>query len=281
MTTTTFFLVLFSAVVHATWNFMLKGSRSHKVSVIWLMQLLSGFFMLPICFLGFGPPDIAPEGWGWVGVTSCIHAGYVVLLGYAYERGNMSVVYPVARGVGVVGTALFAAVLALETIAAGGVVGVTLVALGILLLGLRTITASDIKTLVIAIGVGLTIVCFSLVDKIGVTFVKPIYYVSFMNVFSSILLIPYMYAHLKEPTKFVWINERRKCFIIGMTALMTYLIIVYAYKQAPASYVVALRETSIVSGVFLGVVVLKEKITPKQIVGVVMICLGAIVIRLS
>jgi uncharacterized membrane protein len=281
MPTTTFLLVLLSAVVHATWNFLLKGSRSHKVAAIWSMQVLSGFFTLPLCYLYWGAPTIVPEGWGWIMTTSVIHSAYILLLGYAYEHGNMSVVYPVARGVGVVGTAVVASLLALEDIAVVGMVGVASVAAGILLLGLKNVTRADVRTLVLAAGVGCSIVGFSLVDKVGSSFVKPIFYVGFMNVISGVLVAPYMYLRLKQPTQFVWRHEKMKYFLIGMTAMLTYVVVVYAFGQAPASYVVALRETSIVMGVALGVFILKEKITPKQIVGVLMICLGAIVLRLT
>ena len=100
MTATSFLLILLSAIAHAGWNFLLKRANDHEAFVWWMQLGISVIFCplaIALCIL---TPIKYPEGWIFVLGTSVLHAFYFVLLGRGYAHGDLSTVYPVARGTG-------------------------------------------------------------------------------------------------------------------------------------------------------------------------------------
>ena len=179
MSTEVWELVLTAAVGHALWNFAARKAAG-EAAVIWLSVVVGTLVAVLLCAYTWWQGQGAPPTLSWPGglclvATGIIHGLYFALLAEAYEHGEISLVYPVARGSGVGLTALAAWLVLGEDISLLGASGIALVLAGIFCLGAPALKHQT-RGLQLALGVGLTIACYSLVDKIGVGYVQPLHY---------------------------------------------------------------------------------------------------------
>jgi multidrug transporter EmrE-like cation transporter len=135
MNLTAFALVVAAACLHALWNLAAKRVAGN-LGVLWLGLCLAAVALAPLALYD-ASRSFDPAGLPYIVATGLIHAGYFGLLAAGYRQGELSVVYPLARGTGVAGTALVAWAVIGEGISAAGAVGIGSVCLGILLMGLR------------------------------------------------------------------------------------------------------------------------------------------------
>ncbi len=178
-------IVLASAFLHAGWNYLLKKS-DRKIVFIWWFLLISAIIYLPV-FL-FYIPDVAITSAGWVCIaaTGIIHGVYFWCMGAAYQRGDLSLVYPLARGSGPLFVPILAVILLREEISPLGLLGIFLIIGGIYCIHLRSFSGSaflePFRALrggasLWALFTGLAIASYSLVDKVGVGLVYPPVYI--------------------------------------------------------------------------------------------------------
>lgn len=277
-----FSLVISAAIFHATWNFFAKKSQGHKISLLWLAQLLTGLLILPLAIIVLPEPKLTPKVIGFIAGTSFIHGIYICLLGKAYQIGEISSVYPVMRGSGIVGTALIASVLGIDSLSSFGIAGVALVIFGSFFVGMKELPSSKTRApMLIAIIVGLTISLYSIVDKLAVDSMHPFFYVAAMNLFSPLFVAPFVLKVYKKEIKSTLLNSWKESLGIGMAGLFTYLLILFAFKNSQTTYVVALRESSIIFAAMLGLFLLKESVSKRKVLGIFLIALGAVVIKLA
>ena len=276
-----FLLVLASAFLHAMWNFAARKA-SGSLPVMWLGVCLASLLCMPValtCFLRWSELLI---GWPYILGTGLFHCFYFILLARCYEQGEISYVYPVARGTGVAGTALTAHVLIGENITWMGFSGICAIAGGILFLGLKsTGSLHSRNTGVLALSVGGCIVGYSLVDKLGVGTVHPVFYIFSMFFLTAFLCVPYvLHKHGWECIEAIR-TSKRYIAVIGLGSMGTYLIILYTFRTGQVSYIVALREFAVVIGSVLGVVFLKEPLTWKKAAGIAAIVAGLVLLKLA
>jgi len=283
------FIVLVAAFFHASWNFLAKKSKN-KMAFIWWFLLIATIGYLPM-FLWFWPRhNISPAGWTCVVATGILHALYFWFMGGAYERGDLSLVYPLSRGSGPLLVPILAIIFLQEELSFAGIVGISLVIVGIYCIHLKSFSlVSFIEPLralrgsasVWALCTGGTIAGYSLIDKVGVGLVYPPVYIYLMFVISLLLLSPYVLAKQRAALKLEWLVNKGPVLIDGVLVLFTYLMILFAFRLSKVSYVVAAREVSIVFSAFLGIIWLKEKHAPQKIAGAVLIAIGVVFIGLS
>ncbi len=284
MSTELFLLVLTSSVCHAAWNFAARRAAGDFV-LFWLALCAS---VVTLCLLtGFvvwSDPSIWPPSSKALGVgaiTGVLHGVYYRLLTAAYERGEISLVYPIARGSGVGLTALLAWFLLNEQISTAGTAGIGLVLVGILVLGAAPLLRREVPGhgYLLAIGVGVSIAAYSLVDKIGANLVHPIVFMWMMQLGATLPL--WFYVRDQSARRLLNLATRRWRFLllVGPGAVVSYLLILFAYTAGPVSYIVAAREVSVVIGVFLGVVFLKEQLNLPKLIAVLSITAGLVLIR--
>ena len=282
MTEEVWALVLTAAVAHAMWNVAARKVAGDTV-VLWLSLSLGALIMLPICAYVWwqdAPPMLSWPGGLCMLATGVFHGLYFALLARAYEHGEISMVYPVARGSGVGLTAFLAWLGLREEISLVGAAAIGLIIAGILTLGAPALRREP-RGLKLALGVGLTTVCYSLVDKIGVGYMQPIYYITGMWSIAALLQTPFV---LRQQGTTLTARLRRfwpQIILIGLGAVGTYLLILYAYTEAPVSYVIAARESSVLIGVALGIIFLKERLTWFKTIGVIAIVGGLVLIRVG
>jgi drug/metabolite transporter (DMT)-like permease len=276
-----FFLVLFSAFTHATWNFFSKkvaGNLKVTIAGLWIANLTLLPFTLYIVFTsGFNFHALL-----FMVGTSFVHVLYYWSLRRGYRIGDISTVYPVARGCGVAGTSVCAYFFLGEDISLRGWEGIALIIAGVILISFKSgLKRSDLKTLKYALIIGLSIVLYSINDKVGIAFANPVVYINFKDLLAISIMTPFLFkpgkGEIVETLKENW----KYSLIIGFGALGSYLMILYAFTLERAGYVSAVREFSLVIGSFFGFIFLNEKITLKKIAGIFLVTGGLIFIKLA
>jgi uncharacterized membrane protein len=282
-------IVLASAFLHAGWNYLLKKSE-RKVVFIWWFLLISILLFLPMFLYYWPKTSIAEEGWRCIIATGLIHGVYFWCIGGAYQRGDLSLVYPLARGSGPLFIPVLAAIMLHERIAFLGAAGIALIIGGIYCIHLRSFTRSafiePFRALrggasLWALFTGLATTAYSLVDKVGVGLVHPPIYIYLMFVITWLTITPWILLKERSYLMEEWRRHAGSIVAVGFLCLFTYLMILFALQICKVSYVAAVREVSIILSAYYGIVLLGEKHGKQKLIGAVLIALGVVSIGLS
>ena len=243
-------------------------------------------FLLPVVIgvmIRNGPGGtVRPQAIVCIIVTGLIHAVYFRLLAAGYEKGEISLVYPIARGSGIALTAILAGLFLKETFTFMGVMGVGLISAGILSLSLATKRKVDEKKAVLlGLCVGASIVVYSFVDKIGVGYVNPVLYIWWMFLIAAVSLTPFLVLRCPGTLRLEARQSIGYAVIIGVGSSVTYLMILFAFTMGPLGYIVAVREFSVVLGALAGMVFLKERFTFMKLAAICAIVVGIVNIKLG
>jgi drug/metabolite transporter (DMT)-like permease len=289
MHSTAIVLVLSAAGLHAVWNYLVKRSRA-KLAFIWCALTVAAVIYLPMALVFSRGAALSPAGWRCVAATGILHAAYFWLLGNAYEAGDLSLVYPVARGTGPLLVPLLAMLFIGERLSVQGVLGISAVVAGIYLVHLRSFNLGAILEplsalrgggTLWALGTGAAIAAYSLVDKIGVGVVAPPLYIYLMLAGTWLLLAPLVLIRRRWKVRREWHVNRGPVLLAGLLVVGAYLMVLFALQNANVSYVVAVRQASILFSVWFGTHGLKEGHGRQKWVGAVCIVSGVIGIGLA
>lgn len=275
-----FSLVVMSAMLHALWNFLTKRV-SGNLSVLYIGISGMCVILLPFVLLR-SPNTLIPSAYPYVIATGVFHAVYFLSLSQAYKFGNISTVYPVARGFGVIGTAIVAILVLSEEVSTKGLCGIVSTGLGIFVIG--TSVARGIegrKGLWFAILVGFTMIGYSIIDKLAMASIDPVVYIFWLFLLSMVLLTPYVLLTRRRELSAAWKQHKKYGIVIGMGATAGYLLILFVFRMSQVSYVVAVRELSVVFGSILGLVYLREALSPGKVIGIALVVAGLILVRIA
>jgi len=260
-------LVIVSAFIHAFWN-MLAKKGGDTLSFLW-WSLIFGFAIYSFFFFIFAyhQAPIPSRGFIFILLSAIFHAMYFTSLGVAYYRGDLSLVYPVARSSPIF--VLVAAILFLrESLSLPGIFGILIVVFGAYIIGFPTFSATHFirpvtflrdRSYQLAWLTALIISLYSVNDKLGVRYVNPFLYLYFVHMLTCILFSPYVLMR-KKASLFQELKENKFPIILGGIMIpSSYLLILYAMTMGNVSYIVAVRQLSIVFAVLLGTFLLKEE----------------------
>jgi uncharacterized membrane protein len=280
-------LVLLAAGIHASWNALAKGGRD-PVVFLWLSNCVASAALAPVALVYAVTQGLAVSALPFVVGTAALHAVYFYALGRAYRTGQLSVVYPMARGLGVALAPVLALTAFGERLSPIGTVGVVLVALGILGLNAlpkaATMAAHADRRLRAATGwavlTGLTIASYSVLDKAGVGRVAPPFYLAMMEMGTALLVAP---AALRSPgaASTEWREHGRAIVFAGLASPLAYVLILFAFQTAKTGYVVAAREFSIVLSALIGTLWLGEGRVVPRLAGAAVILAGVACIAVA
>jgi len=283
-------LVLASALAHSTWNFLLKRSSDKQVFMWWLLVTASIMFV-PLGVVLFVLHPFGHPGWVFVLATIALHMLYFVLLGKGYTHGDLSLVYPIARGMGPMIVPILAVVILGERIGGLAILGIIGIIAGIYTIswwGNFTALLRDPLEIFknsgtrYAILTGITIAVYAIVDKRGVGHVEPFLYMYFMTLGSAVGLAPYILSTCGMTQ--VGREFRANTVPILVSALLLFLaygMVLTAFSLSRVSYVAPAREVGIALGVVFGVVLLKEPFGRGRLLGSSFIVAGLALIAVS
>jgi drug/metabolite transporter (DMT)-like permease len=276
-----FLAVLFAAACHAGWNALIKVGLD-PLSTTTLISIGSG-----LVALGFIPVVGLPAwaAWPWLLTSVVVHLVYFASLIESYRTGDLGQVYPIARGSAPLMTGTATTLLLGEHLGAVGWTGIVSLVAGVFLLsahGGRDLAKIDRRAVGFALFTGLTVCAYSVVDGVGARLAgNPNAYSLWLFVGISLVMLPY--AILRDGSALVPAMQRywRRGFAGGALQVLSYGIAIWAMTLAPIAIVATLRETSVLFGAVIAVVVLKEPLRAMRIVAALLIVAGLVLIKLQ
>jgi uncharacterized membrane protein len=284
MSATAIAVVLFSALLHATWNLFNKGSKDRWAFFIGQGLVLAVVYA-PATVWMWPSASIAPLGWLWIALSAMAHACYGIYLLKAYDAGDLSVAYPLSRTAPVL-VAAWDVLTTRGVLTAAGVGGALLSGFGALLLQLPAVRAHGLGAVVrapvtrYALTTALFVAAFTIVDKQGVQRVSPLVYLYLLSIGESLLVGLWLGRGTMARVAVELRANARPMLFSGVVGAFGYLLILWALTVSPASYVLGLRQCSIVFGVLLGRYVLGEGEMRFRLLGACVISAGSALIAL-
>jgi phosphonate utilization associated putative membrane protein len=275
--------VLLAALLHASWNALVKSSRDKALDIA-LIQILAPIVALPIvCLVGW-PPLVA---WPFIIGSTIIHLAYYIALSGAYEHGDLGLTYPLMRGAAPLLVAMSSLMVLGEPLSLLAWAGVLGICSGVLFLGLSPHAVDSPRAVRFAFINAVVIALYTVVDALGVRATaqvngQPIQYVAALCLVHGWPFALYVLARRGPATVWAYARTRWLMGLGGATASMgSYGIALWAMTQAPVATIAALRETSVLFAALIGTLVLKEAFTPRRAVGTATIVAGVMALRLS
>jgi len=273
-----FLIVLLATFMHAVWNGMVKNHPDKAVAVAAIVFGHIPLAIIAIIFLPVPTINCIP----YILASAIVHQGYQWYLLSAYQIGDLTKVYPIARGFGPL-VATFISILVLGLLLKSLIIlSILLICFGIMILGLLDKESKNFKVLQLSLFTGFFIGLYSLVDGYGARVsLSPIVYMSWSFILSAALFpIVLKIKNHKNIFQNVFNNGKKIFWIGGTLSYIIYTIVVWAFTKAPIPMVGALRESSIFFSIFIGYFFLKENITPTKIFSILLILAGVIGLKL-
>jgi drug/metabolite transporter (DMT)-like permease len=265
-------LALGAAFLHAFWNLLL--ARAPDVEAATAVALVVGIVAFaPVAALAW---DAEPEVWPFLVVTSLLQLTYFALLTTAYNRAELSFVYPIARGSAPVLVLLGGVALLGDAASAAQVGGVLLVAFGVLLVrGVRGPAA--IGELALALAIGVCISAYTLLDQRGIEYASPVVYQELSMIPVALAFLAFV---LRRGRPAVRAAVGLPAAAAGLATFGAYILVLAALARAPAASVAAVRETSVVIATALAVPMLGERVGVARMAGAVAVVVGVALLSL-
>ena len=278
MDTTVFLAVLFAALLHASWNAVIRagGDRFQGMLLLTVSQGLMGLIMALFVPLPKG------EVWLWLLASGVLHAGYKMFLAAAYKHGDLSRVYPIARGVAPMIVVLAGFFLLSEGLVNKEYAGIALIGFGVILMARGVFSNGESRALIsLALGSALFTAGYSIVDGLGARVAgNATQFTAWLFIFDALVFSSATLA-LNGTRSF---KATRRNWALGTFAgalsLATYWIAVWAMTVAPIALVAAVRETSVLFAVGIGVIWMKERAGIGKLVAATVILSGVVLVRI-
>ena len=273
-------IVLFAALLHASWNAMLHGNRDRFLSMTWMSIAIAGVATLVIVLL----PLPQRAAWPYIVASGLVHIFYNVSLVRSYRRSDLALAYPIARGSSPLLVTLGAALFAHEAIGRLHVLGIVMISGGIIAIALQGRRVSRAGALA-ALTTGATIALYTVIDGIGVRLSngQPLSYTAWMFLFYWAMPMLFVVARGFTP---LWTPVRAEPLSIvsslagGLVSIAAYGIVIWALQSGAMGAVSALRETSVVFAVLIGRLFLREAVSGARWLACVVVAAGAVCLGL-
>ena len=274
-----FAAVMLAAVLHSAWNGMVK---KHKDKVISVSAIVFGHVPIAIVVMLFVPlPTI--ESVPYIILSALIHQGYQWYLISAYKIGDLTKVYPIARGTGPIIATLISIGLLGVLIEKFQIVSIVLICFGIILLGLLGESSlKSRKAIFYSLATGFFIGLYSLIDGYGARIsLTPLSFLGWSFILNA-LIFPFTLKFMNYSNVFSRVmKEAKHIFWFGGTiSYIVYAVIVWGFTKAPIPLVSALREAGIIFSIFIGIFFLNEKISIYKITSIILIFLGIVGLKI-
>jgi len=270
-------VVVFAALLHATWNAIIKSAEDKLFSMILVTSTAGLLAALALPFLD----QPAPASWPFLAASFFCQVGYFVLVAKAYRTADLSQAYPLMRGTAPLLVALTSRLFIGEGLSFTAWVGVFLIGSGII--GMSTSPGRDgAKGVWLALGTAVIIAAYTLIDGLGVRRSgAPASYTMWIFVLTAVPLLSWAILTGKVPFLRYASGRMHQGLIGGIGTLASYGLALWAMTRAPVAMVAALRETSILFAIVISAFFLKEQVGRLRVIMASAIAAGAILMRLA
>ena len=274
------YLVLLAAVSHAVWNAIVKisGDRFLTATAVLGSGTVAGVFFVPLV------PMPSPEMWPYLIASVAIHAVYHLVLINAYRFGDLTQVYPLARGSAPLLVAVLAALTAGEIPGAVAMAGIALVSLGIISLSFerRADAEHHGKSVVLALATGFLISVYTVVDGLGIRLSNSLWsYIVWLMVLEGVPFLAWTALRRRHTVAPFLRREWKRALAGGVLSKLAYGCVLYALASGAMAHVSALRETSVLFAAVIGTVMLKERFGARRIIAAAVIAAGIITMQMA
>ena len=281
--------VLFGALLHASWNALVKSSTDKSLDTA-LIHALGCVVAVPLVLLAGLPPSASLP---YLCASIIIHIGYYIALAGAYKHGDLGLTYPIMRGVAPVLVALASGIVIGEHLSTAGWLGIACISIGVLLLGLsRAAFANSAhrSALGFALSNAVIIAIYTLVDGLGVRATvqhggSALQYVATLFLLDGIPYFIYVMSQRRAQQRveaWAYMRGRWPLALLGtLASLGSYGIALWAMTQAPVATVAALREASVLFAALLGAILFKEVFGLQRGAGTLLIVGGIASLKLG
>ena len=282
-------IVLLGALLHASWNALVKSSADKSLDTA-LIHILGGAVALPLVVVAGLPPQASIP---YLAASIIIHIGYYIALAGAYKHGDLGLTYPIMRGLAPLLVAVVSGLIIGEHLPMLGWLGIAGISIGVLLVGLsRAMFANDAhrSALVFALSNAVIIAIYTVVDGLGVRVAvqsdgSALQYVATLFLFDGFPYFIFVMSQRKAQQRvdaWTYMRGRWPLALMGtLASLGSYGIALWAMTQAPVATVAALREVSVLFAALLGAVLLKEVFGLQRGEGTLLILGGVAALRLA
>ncbi|MGH3344070.1 MAG: EamA family transporter [Carbonactinosporaceae bacterium] len=267
--------VLVAAVAHAAWNAILKGVKDQVVGITLIDLVCTACGALGAVLL----PLPAQGSWGFLMASAVLHVGYKTFLLNAYRVGDLSQVYPVARGVSPLVVTVVAALVVEEVPTAPGLAGIALINAGLFALLGNVRGQQDRRPVAYAVGTGLFIASYTVSDGLGVRQADTVLgYIAWLFLLQGLAIPAYLFARRGGQA----VAELRENLVPGVVggllSLGAYGLVIWAQTRGALAAVAALRETSVIVAAVIGAVMFREPFGRRRTAAAVLVTLGVILL---
>jgi drug/metabolite transporter (DMT)-like permease len=266
-------LIILAAFAHAAWNAVLKSSGDRVLALAMIIGIGAVAAVVAAPFVAFPPP----AAWPYLAAAIVIHNVYYLFIIASYRDGDLSQVYPLARGIAPILVAGLAAVLAGETPDAIEFAAILFVSFGLCSLALSggVPRGRAARAVLYALGTGVLVAAFTVVDGMGVRLSPgPFDFITWLMLLNAIPLLAWS-LWLRRGRILVWVRAYGlPAAIGGAVSTAGLVVILYALGQGPMAHVAALRETSILFAAIIGAVRLREPFGARRIMGAAVVVGG-------
>lgn len=287
MSTLALALVITSAFLHASWNFLSKRVGASGPAFVWLFSFLNVLIYLPlvIAFVIWQRPQFSGLSLLFIAGSTLLQLLYFLLLQRGYQTGDLSIVYPLARGTGPALSTLAAILFLGERPTALALLGALLVIGGVFVLsGGRQLFRRENVSQAVGFGLltGTVIASYTLWDKYAVSalMIPPLLLDYATATGRMVLLSPAAYQR-RDRVRYYWANYRREAVGIAILSPLAYILVLSALQIAPVSYVAPAREISVLIAVLMGVFLLKEGQLRRRLGATAVIVAGVVTLALN
>ena len=271
--------VLLGALLHASWNALIRGSTDRTLDTV---LVVAGAAVIAAVALPFTPTPAAAS-WPFLIASGLIHVVYFMLVALSYRHGELSFAYPIMRGSAPVVSAIAAALLLAESPSTGGWLGVLLISGGVMLLAGDSWCSGAFqgRAARFALATAASIVVYTLVDGVGARLSgHAAAYTGWVFVLTAIPLMMIFLVRDGASTRAYCRQHWRRGLFGGVCTLGAYGLALWAMTRAPIALVAALRETSVIFGALLAVLLLGERLSRTRWAAIAIVTAGAVSIKL-
>jgi drug/metabolite transporter (DMT)-like permease len=273
--------VLLAALLHASWNAMIKGGNDVLLDTA---TIVAGAGLVALPFL-FVVPVPAQASWPYIFGSVVVHLAYYFLMVNAYRTGELSLVYPLMRGVAPLITALLGIAWLREFPGPISWLGMLMISIGVIALALRPTGNTPVlighgRAVRFALGNAAVIAVYTIIDGTGARLAGDAWaYIVWLFVLDAIPFSIYMLVTRKREFAAALIERRWHGLVGGALSAGAYAISVWAMTKAPVALVASLRETSVLFATLIGARLLKERLTLRRWAGVVAVVIGVVALK--
>jgi len=274
-TTSIFIIILFAALCHASWSAIIKYNNN-RLGIMAITSIVEVVVFFPLTFYVPLPPLII---WYFIISSMILHGLYRLSVVYSYKFGDLSFVYPIARGGSSLSIALITIFFLKDHISLIGFLSIVLVCIGIFLISYSKSYKFNYQAFYLAISTAILITTYTLVDGIGIRLTENKFsYLFWMLLLNGVPVLIFSIFSKEKPFKNISVKFIYWGILAGILAILSYGIVVWSMQYIEIAYVSSIRESSIIFATLIGLFILKEKEAKNRIIPAIIVVAGIAII---